>query len=69
MLKAFVCRKAGGPGHSGVEHTCVLALSCESRTVGVKEFEFLKPFFLPLSHMGLQLSSLGSYFIYGDMVA
>lgn len=45
MLKAFVCRKAGGPGHSGVEHTCVLALSCESRTGRVKEFEFLKPFF------------------------
>lgn len=50
MLKAFVCRKAGGPGHSGVEHTCVLALSCESRTVGVKEFEFLKPFFAIVPH-------------------
>lgn len=50
MLKAFVYRKAGGPGHSGVEHTCVLALSCESRTVGVKEFEFLKPFFAFMSH-------------------
>lgn len=46
MIKAFVCGKAGGPGHSSVEHTCVLTLSCESRMVGragVKEFEFLKP--------------------------
>lgn len=57
MLKAFVCRKAGGPGHSGVEHTCVLALSCESRTVGVKEFEFLKPFFaiVPLGLLTIKL--------------
>lgn len=58
MIKAFVCGKAGGPGHSGVEHTCALALSCESRAAGragVKEFEFFKPF-LPLCHMILQLS-------------
>lgn len=48
MIKDFVCRKAGGPGHSSVEHTCVLTLSCESTMVGragVKEFEFLKPLF------------------------
>lgn len=48
MIKAFVWGKAGGPGHSSVEHTCVcvLTLSCESRKVGragVKEFEILKP--------------------------
>lgn len=64
MIKAFVCGKAGGPGHSSVAHTCVLTLSCESRTVGrarVKEFEFLKPLlFLPLCHMTLQLSREGA---------
>lgn len=64
MIKAFVCGKAGGPGHSSVEHTCVLTLSCESRTVRrarVKEFKFLKPLlFLLLCHMTLQLNRKGA---------
>lgn len=66
MIKAFVCGRAGGTGHSSV-HTCVLTLSCESRMVGrpgVKEFEFLKPFFVSHGFMIKLLRGLDYIVVY-----
>lgn len=53
MIKAFVCGRAGGPGHSSVEHTCVLTLSCESREPGWRSLKFYSLFFAIVSHKSL----------------